>query len=232
MTRAVGLDRSRLAESIASYDLLAGLYEERYAALDTSRFLDWVTEGAGSPTPLRALDVGCGTGRDAAALAQRGLRVTGIDLSTGMLERAVKNASGAFFGLANALALPFPRQTFDVVWSMASLVHLGDGELCTALAEMGRVAKTGAAIFVSVPRGSGPEWRANPAGARRWFNYFDSAESLVKVGTAAGLRVERIEDVEGEVQGQWINALLRPARNLAFELNPPRDPSPRRWASP
>lgn len=213
MTSTVDLGRSRLAESIASYDALAGLYEERYAALDTSRFLDWVIEGLGSPKRLRALDVGCGTGRDAAALTQRGLRVTGIDLSAAMLGRAVKNASGARFTLANALAMPFPGQSFDVVWSIASLVHLSDRELGAALTEMGRVAKTGAAVFVSVPRGSGHEWREDATGARRWFNYVDSAESLEDAATAAGLRVERIEDVEGEVQGQWINALLRRARN-------------------
>jgi len=212
MRATVDLCRSRLAESIASYDTHAALYEGRYANFDTSRFLDWVIERVGSGTRLRALDVGCGTGRDAAALAQRGLHVTGIDLSVGMLGRAAKNASGVGFARANALALPFPRQSFDVVWSMASLVHLNDDELCVALSEIARVATIEATIFVSVPRGRSAEWREDSTAGRRWFNYFDSAESLRNAATAVGLCVERIEDGVGEVQGQWINALLRRAR--------------------
>lgn len=41
------------------------------------------------------LDVGCGTGRHAVELVQRGYRVTGIDLSQGMLEEALKAAAQA-----------------------------------------------------------------------------------------------------------------------------------------
>ena len=43
----------------------------------------------------RVLDVACGTGRHAIALAQRGYEVTGADLSAGMIERARENAAQA-----------------------------------------------------------------------------------------------------------------------------------------
>jgi len=38
------------------------------------------------------LELGCGTGRITMALAEAGKRITGLDLSERMLERAVKNA--------------------------------------------------------------------------------------------------------------------------------------------
>ena len=41
------------------------------------------------------LDVGCGTGRHSIELAKRGLSVTGIDISAGMLAEAIKAAEGA-----------------------------------------------------------------------------------------------------------------------------------------
>jgi 2-polyprenyl-3-methyl-5-hydroxy-6-metoxy-1,4-benzoquinol methylase len=41
------------------------------------------------------LDMGCGTGRHSIELAKRGFKVTGVDLSTGMLEQAKANAAKA-----------------------------------------------------------------------------------------------------------------------------------------
>lgn len=47
------------------------------------------------------LDLGCGTGRHAVLLAQRGMAVTGVDLSQGMLDEATKAASSAEVTLAS-----------------------------------------------------------------------------------------------------------------------------------
>lgn len=47
------------------------------------------------PPGARVLDIGCGTGRHSVALAQRGYRMTGIDLSAGMLAEARRAAAAA-----------------------------------------------------------------------------------------------------------------------------------------
>jgi ubiquinone/menaquinone biosynthesis C-methylase UbiE len=93
----------------------------------------------------RVLDVGCGTGAFAAALARRGARVWGVDPSREMLARVRKNA-GATVGLkqGRAEALPFKDGWFErVVFRL--VLHLVDrpvalGEAARVLDRCGRVA--------------------------------------------------------------------------------------------
>jgi ubiquinone/menaquinone biosynthesis C-methylase UbiE len=62
----------------------------------------------------RVLDVGCGTGRLAVALANRGARVWGVDPSEEMIAQARANSEGKVaFKRAPAEALPFKDRWFD-----------------------------------------------------------------------------------------------------------------------
>ena len=56
--------------------------------------------------PLRVLDTACGTGQHAIALAQRGFRVAGADLSAGMIDHARANAA------AHGMDIPFTTAGF------------------------------------------------------------------------------------------------------------------------
>src|SRR5262245_10890922 len=55
---------------------------------------------------MRVLDLGCGTGEDALALAAAGIAVHGIDVSSGMIARARSKAA--------AQRVPAERVRFDV----------------------------------------------------------------------------------------------------------------------
>jgi 2-polyprenyl-6-hydroxyphenyl methylase/3-demethylubiquinone-9 3-methyltransferase len=94
----------------------------------------------------RVLDVGCGGGLLAEAMAQRGARVTGIDLSTKPLRVAQLHAleSGAEVDYretsAEALAADAPA-SFDIVTCMEMLEHVPEPvssvRACSALARPG-----------------------------------------------------------------------------------------------
>jgi SAM-dependent methyltransferase len=91
-------------------------YDQESFTQGTIGECDFLEEELGRDMPLRILDVGCGTGRHAIELTQRGYSVTGIDLSASQLKRAAEKAERLGlkidFQQHDARNLPF-RQEFD-----------------------------------------------------------------------------------------------------------------------
>lgn len=97
----------------------------------------------------RALDVCCGTGDIAFALARAGASVDALDFSDAMLGVAWQRAGGTTnprFQQGDAIRLPFPDQTFDVITVGYGLRNLRDWK--AGLHEMHRVARPGARLLV------------------------------------------------------------------------------------
>lgn len=103
----------------------------------------------------RALDLGCGAGRNAIPLAQQGWIVAGIDLSSPMLVAAAARAGDdgvagrVQLARASMDRLPAPDSAFDLViahgiWNLAGSAR----EFRAATREAARIAKPGAALFV------------------------------------------------------------------------------------
>jgi 2-polyprenyl-6-hydroxyphenyl methylase/3-demethylubiquinone-9 3-methyltransferase len=107
---------------------------------------------AGGLEGKRVVDVGCGGGILAESLAQRGARVTGIDLADKPLKVAVlhamESASGVDYRLVSAEALAEESaETFDVVTCMEMLEHVPDP--ASTVAACARLAKRGGHVFFS-----------------------------------------------------------------------------------
>jgi demethylmenaquinone methyltransferase/2-methoxy-6-polyprenyl-1,4-benzoquinol methylase len=102
----------------------------------------------------RALDLCCGTGDLALALARRGADVTGVDFSPAMLEIAEARRQRNFksqisnlkFMAGDALQIPFSDASFDIVTVGYGLRNLTSWE--KGLEEMHRVARPGARLVV------------------------------------------------------------------------------------
>lgn len=101
----------------------------------------------------RALDLCCGTGDVALALAHRGAQVVGLDFSEAMLEvanrRLAKTGESSqrlVFIHGDALRVPFADESFDVVtisYGLRNLASVGEG-----LREMWRVARPGGRLLI------------------------------------------------------------------------------------
>ncbi len=105
-------------------------------------------------TQGHALDIGTGPGLIPIMLATRvpGLRLTGVDLSEPMLQKARNAAEAAGvadrldFRLGDAKTLPFSQQSFDLVLCNSLLHHLPAP--LALLNEISRVSKSGGAILL------------------------------------------------------------------------------------
>jgi demethylmenaquinone methyltransferase/2-methoxy-6-polyprenyl-1,4-benzoquinol methylase len=96
---------------------------------------------SGAAPGVRALDLACGTGDIAFAMAARGARVTGLDITYRMVELAKEKADGPRFLVGDMLALPFADASFDLVTTGYGIRNVPD--IDTALGEVRRVLRPG-----------------------------------------------------------------------------------------
>ncbi len=96
----------------------------------------------------KVLDVCCGSGRTLRSLLPITKSVVGIDHSPHSTHAARENVGPKIIE-GDALHMPFPDRTFDVVTQMDTLINFKDKKI-EVLREMTRVAKDGGKVIISV----------------------------------------------------------------------------------
>ncbi|MGI9602029.1 MAG: class I SAM-dependent methyltransferase [Acidimicrobiales bacterium] len=150
-----------LVRSAYQDEQIAEQYDEtRFASIrgragsdrDVSLVARAIGELAGAPTSI--LDVACGSGRVTEPLTDRfpSSTVVGLDGSLQMLGTASAKAGlrSRSFVQADATALPFVADAFDVVTSVRFLGHLDEDSSRRFFAELARVARSLVVVDVSV----------------------------------------------------------------------------------
>lgn len=107
------------------------------------------------PVGSSVLDLGCGNGRVALALAGRGYRVEGLDISPSMIDdaRAAATAQGidARFRVGDAVALPQGESELDaVVFARDGIDDLTRDGKKACLLELARVLRPGGVALLSL----------------------------------------------------------------------------------
>ena len=139
------------------FDRIAPVYDAMNHLMTAGLDRRWrrVTAEAVVSPGDRVLDACCGTGDLAVACVRAGGRVTGLDFSERMLERARGKSSAVEWVQGDALALPFEDGSFDaatVGFGVRNLEGLERG-----LAELRRVLRPGGRLGVleiTRPRGA------------------------------------------------------------------------------
>ncbi len=143
---------TRRVENVAvreGYDRWAGIYDtgdNPLVALDE----EVVPRLLGSVEGKRVLELACGTGRHTVRLADAAARVTALDFSRGMLEKAKKRLGSREVTLSEADSrepLCFDSGAFDLVLCCLALEHIQD--LSAVFREAHRVVASGGAFVCS-----------------------------------------------------------------------------------
>jgi SAM-dependent methyltransferase len=166
----------------------------------------------------RVLEIGCGAAQWSAALAERGARCIGLDLSAAQLAAAKRVTAGRSVGLVHATAtrLPFAAGSFDVVFCDHGALSWADPD--AVVAEAARVLRPGGRFAANV---ASPWIYActdpvtDEAGTTVHHPYFDRSE----------IRIDDGGVVYTLTYGEWVRVFRRNGLVIEdlVELRPPPD---------
>jgi cyclopropane fatty-acyl-phospholipid synthase-like methyltransferase len=167
----------------------------------------------------RMLDLGCGIGEPALRLAAaHDIEVVGISISERQISRANDRVAAAgladrlSFQFADAMDLPFPDESFDIVWALESMHHMPDR--WHVLRQAARVLRPGGRMaigdFLLVPGADGqkPDAARVHEASKGVLSVVDLEEYLANIH-AAGLVPDATEDVSKHTRPSWGKAAVR-----------------------
>jgi ubiquinone/menaquinone biosynthesis C-methylase UbiE len=127
------------------------------------------------------LDAGCGAGVPVMhELAQAGMAVVGVDLSSTQLELARPRVPVAALAQADLVALPFADRSFDGLVSFYAVIHVPRGYHQSVFAEFRRVLRPGGVALLCLGARDLPEdddadsW----LGTHMFWSHFDAQTNL------------------------------------------------------
>ncbi len=150
------------------------------------------------------IDIGAGTGRDAAALAARGYRVVAVEPTAELREIGQRLHSDANIEwLDDALPdLSRVRGTFDLILLSAVWMHLDASERAAGMARISRLLASETQVIMSLRHGPVPP-------GRRMFAV--SAAETVALAGQWGLRAvhcDETTDLQGRAGVRWSTLVL------------------------
>ena len=194
-------------DPVAWYDVNAGLVAARYERVAAGAVHGWL-EDLLPKAPAPVLDIGAGTGRDAAWLASKGFDVVAAEPSSSMRTAgAAAHPEAAFRWIDDRLpslaAVTRSGLSFDLILLNAVWMHLPEGERPRAFRKMINLLKPGGLLIISLRMGQqNPERGFHPVSA-------EEVESLARDHGAFVERQTKTRDLYGRDDVRWLRLAIR-----------------------
>lgn len=192
-------------QAIAYYDRHAVELADSYEGISFENTHPALAQLLVGKPPQRVLDIGAGTGRDAAAIARLGHHVVAVDPSAKMLKLAqtlhpdhrIAWLSDALPGLAK-----IQGQTFDIVLLSAVWMHIPPAERAKAFRRIASLIAPSGNVYITL--------RMGPGDSARGIWPVDAGE-VGTLATAQGLKVTNLgaqPDLLGRAEVSWQTLLV------------------------
>lgn len=156
------------------------------------------------PSNSLILDAGCGSGRDTKAFIDMGYRVDAFDASSEMVQRASKytdlDVKHAFFDDVVAI------DKYDAIWCCASLLHVPEDDLPSALAKLATALKPNGIWYSSFKYGDTQREKGG-----RLFTDVNEERLANLVQSLHSIEIQQTwvtEDNRPDRDEKWLNVLL------------------------
>lgn len=192
-------------KAIAYYDRHAVELADSYEGISFDNTHSALAKLLSGKPPLRVLDVGAGTGRDAAAIAQLGHKVVAVDPSAKMLKLAqslhrnpqITWLDDGLPGLSKVQGAPFEVVLLSAVW-----MHIPPAERARAFRRIAALIAPTGSIYISLRMGPGDPARGI---------WPVDADEVDRLATNHGLKVTNLgdqPDLLGRAEVSWQTLLI------------------------
>lgn len=195
------------APAVAYYDQNAASLADTYEGLSFQETHPELAALLTVSTTLRILDVGAGSGRDAAAMASFGHQVTAVEPSGQMralAQRLHPTTSVAWTDDALPALSTLKTETFDIILLSAVWMHVEPSERRAAFARLADLLAPGGRLYITL--------RLGPAAAERAI-FTVSEPELEALAKAKGMRVTVLgdrTDLLGRREVSWRSVVISP----------------------
>lgn len=201
--------KNQFDRAAATYDSVAGLQRQMGGAL-----LHQLSE-LRLAKEVRLIDLGCGTGELLSQLVDDGYTsLTGLDLSSAMIEQAKRKASSAAFLHAPIESIPVADNAFEVVVSNAAIQWC---EPDVAASEIARILKPdGRLLLNSFVKGTLRQWAEafEACGVTSRVHPLATAEDTRIAFKEAGLEIKKFEECTETSTFDSVDSMFASIRKL------------------
>ena len=196
-----------MTDPVRGYDERAAVFVHQYEQLDPESvhgsFLDYLPEGAGR----LVLDIGAGSGRDAAWLRRKGFEVVAVEPSPGMRiagqsvhpDPLIRWVDDRLPSLAATHRLGL---AFDVILISGVLMHVTPGDRPRAFRRIASLLKPGGVLLISVRDGAGESDRPI------WPVSRGEVEGYARTQGLNVVRIASNPDLQGRAAVTWTTFVL------------------------